>query len=146
MTSLHGNMERLSRALMDSVTGTTAIHHRLTKGEVREDIVRDELRPYIPRRFAMTSGVIVDATGTQSRQQDIVLSDTMNEAPFISQGHLGVHPVEAVSAVIEVKSGAARADILDGVAKVESVKRLMPTAPRTVGVADHRGDRRSDDK
>jgi hypothetical protein len=72
----------------------------------------------------MTSGVVVNSRQEFSRQQDIVLSDTMRAAPFLAAGDLGVHPVELVDGVIEVKSTATSQTVAEAVENIASVKRL----------------------
>src|SRR5262245_1221992 len=123
-------MEELSSALANAVGASSVIQHRLLKGEFRERRVIAGLRPFIPRRYEMNSGVVANADGNFSLQQDIILSDSMVAPPFLAAGELGVYPIEAVSGVIEVKSVATTQAIRDAVANIASVKSLMSDAPR----------------
>jgi hypothetical protein len=123
---LQESLGELSAGLERAVGASRPIEHRLLKGEFRERRVIAGLRPFIPARFSMTSGVVVNSRQEFSRQQDIVLSDTMRAAPFLAAGDLGVHPVELVDGVIEVKSTASRQTVADAVENIASVKRLAP--------------------
>lgn len=87
--------------LSDSLTDLT---HKSTKGTLREILVSGLLVPFLPTQFAVTSGVIVNVNGTQSRQTDVVIVDTRILPPFIYRQNVGVIPVESVVATIEVKS------------------------------------------
>lgn len=127
-------MGELSSALANAVGASSIIQHRLLKGEFRERKVIAGLRPFIPRRYEMLSGVVANADGEFSRQQDIVISDSMVSPPFMAAGELGVHPIETVSAVIEVKSIATTQSIQDGVTNISSVKKLIPDKPRAFAV------------
>lgn len=128
-------MGELSSALANAVGATSLIQHRLLKGEFRERRVIAGLRPFIPRRYEMSSGVIVNAGGHFSRQQDIILSDSLLAPPFLAAGELGVHPIEAVAAVIEVKSVATAQAMREAVENIASVKRLASDEPRGFGAS-----------
>jgi Domain of unknown function (DUF6602) len=127
---LQSAMDELSSALSNAVGASSVIDHRLLKGEFRERRVIAGLRPFIPRRYEMTSGVVVNAEGNFSRQQDIILSDSVTVPPILAAGELGVHLVETVRGVIEVKSVATAQSMRDAVANIASVKKLMPDVPR----------------
>ncbi len=123
---LQESLRELSDALKRAVGASRPIEHRLLKGEFRERRVIAGLRPLVPARFSMTSGVVVNSTQEFSRQQDIVFSDTLRAAPFLAAGDLGVHPIELVDGVIEVKSAATGESVAEAVENIASVKRLAP--------------------
>jgi hypothetical protein len=123
-------MGELTSALGSAVGASSLIQHRLLKGEFRERRVIAGLRPFIPRRYEMYSGIVVNADGKFSRQQDIILSDSMTTPPFLAAGDLGVHLVETVSATIEVKSIATAQSMREAVANIASVKQLASDEPR----------------
>lgn len=123
-------MDELSSALSNAVGASSPIQHRLLKGEFRERRVIAGLRSFIPRRYEMSSGVIANANGNFSLQQDIILSDSMTVPPVLAAGELGVHLIETVRGVIEVKSKATAKTMREAVNNIASVKRLMPNEPR----------------
>jgi hypothetical protein len=110
---------------------------------MREQAVVAALRPHLPGRYSLSSGLVVNAYGERSRQQDIIISDSLFESPFVTEGQLGIHPVETVHGVIEVKSRATAASIRDAVESVASVKRLFEMAPQTwgMGTTEPEGDK-----
>src|SRR5947209_5707162 len=93
-------MAELSAGLSHAVGATSPVAHNLLKGELRERRVLAGLRPFIPRRFEISSGIVVNTARESSRQQDMILSDSTRFALFLTAGELGVHPVESVNAVI----------------------------------------------
>src|SRR4051812_48937859 len=97
-------MHALSTSLRGSLVRSESIGHALTKGEVREEDVADALRPHLPVRFTMSSGVVVNTRGEESSQQDILVTDSSISPPFLTAGRLGLHPAETVAAALEVKS------------------------------------------
>jgi len=61
----------LSERLRASVRQSSLVKHALTKGEFRESEVADAFRPHLPRRWELSSGVVVNPLGEQSQQQDL---------------------------------------------------------------------------
>lgn len=136
MSILRDAMHALSSELVASVKRTEQLEHNLTKGELREDALRNGLRPHIPRRYELTSGIVVNTDGAQSKQQDLIVSDGVENPSFIASGGLagssaGVQPVEAVVATLELKSVATGPLVEDGVGKALSVAALLPDGPRS---------------
>jgi hypothetical protein len=131
MSTLQDAMRALGKGLATVVERTAAIEHRLTKGEMREEALRREFRPHFPRRYGLSSGVVVNLAGKQSKQQDVIVSDVVEISPFIAEGGMTVQPIEAVVATLEVKSAATPETVADGVGKALSVAGLLSDAPRS---------------
>lgn len=123
-------MAELSAALRNAVGASSAIPHNLLKGELRERRVISGLRPFLPGRYTLSSGIIVNAEGKFSNQQDIVISDIMVVPPFVAAQELAVHPIESISGTIEVKSVVKSGAIRAAVKNIASVKRLASDEPR----------------
>lgn len=52
------------------------INHQGVKGTIREYSVFERfLRPYLPSRYSLGQGIVIDAEGKQSKQQDLVIYD-----------------------------------------------------------------------
>ena len=49
--------------------------HQGVKGEGNEEILRDLLRRFIPKRYGVGTGIVIDRHGNQSRQSDIIIYD-----------------------------------------------------------------------
>ncbi len=123
-------MRELSAALRNSVGASSLIQHNLLKGEFRERRVISGLRPFIPARYTLGSGLVINSDGKSSKQQDIVISDMMVVPPFLAARELAVHAIESISGVIEVKSVATTDAVRAAVENIASVKRLASDEPR----------------
>ena len=90
--------------LVQKIDSLSKLDHNLTKGELRELFVSDILNLFLSEQFGIGSGIIINQSGLQSKQTDIIIYDKRLIPPFILRQSLGVFPVESVLAVIEVKS------------------------------------------
>jgi hypothetical protein len=98
------------------------------KGASFEETFRTFLREYLPQLLDVSTGVLVDAHGSASRQLDVIISDSAKTPIFYRGGDIRVIPVECVYAVIEVKA-YLDANELDRVFQnMESVRNLKKTA------------------
>lgn len=106
--------------------------HRGEQGRYVEAVVRDLLREFLPQRYALGTGFVVDSFGNVSGQNDIVVYD-----PEIQLGLFGrtgplLFPVESVYAVIEVKLTLDSSKLNSALAQVASVKQLQSRASPSV--------------
>lgn len=80
------------------------VDHGGEKGAFREFFMKELIRPYIPEHFGVSSGIVVDANGCQSKQSDIVIYDRRLLPPIMLAGESGTFPIDSVLVVLEVKS------------------------------------------
>lgn len=99
--------------------------HRLSAGENREDLVADFLKNHLPKRFGVSSGMVISHDGVFSNQADLVVVDEQSNAPLYAATRNKLWPVEAVYALIEVKTTLGPGDISDAVAKGRKFKTLQ---------------------
>lgn len=134
------------KALVEQARAIGDLSHPTTKGTLRELFVTTVLERFLTSQFGITSGVVVNQAGEQSSQADIIIYDTRILPPFIREESVGVVPIEAVIAVIEVKSGLTYEKIrkaerdavrLRDIAKASSVRsELQPPGFAVVGLMD----------
>jgi hypothetical protein len=98
--------------------------HRPSAGDNREDLVEKFLSQHLPKRFGVSSGLVISSDGVFSNQADLVIVDDHNNAPLYAATRNKLWPVEAVSAFIEVKTTLNPAEIADAVAKARRFKTL----------------------
>ena len=73
------------------------------KGTSMEDVFRDFIRQYLPRRLEVGHGEIIDSRGNKSGQTDVVIVN--EDHPYLFKPNSpGLFFIEGVSAVGEVKS------------------------------------------
>ena len=90
------------RSEVDSIN--SLFQHQGVKGGGNESVLRDLLTKFIPKRFGIGTGVVIDRNGTQSRQCDIVIYDTMLYPSLLSLTNVHFFPVDIVYATIEIKT------------------------------------------
>lgn len=119
------------------------VPHSGERGREAEAIVRDFLVGHLPKRFGVTSGFVIDARDTISKQMDVVVYDALNCPMYRPSENAAIIPSNNVAAVIEVKSKLDKAELEDCFDKIASVKALaksrlpkgMPDINQTMGVA-----------
>lgn len=105
--------------------------HRPSAGHNREDLVEKFLQSHLPRRFGVSSGLIIATNGAFSNQADLVVVEDFHNTPLYASSPDKLWPVEAVAALVEVKTTLGPAEIGDAVAKA----RRFKTLPRQFGNA-----------
>ena len=117
------DVAREMRARSASIRRDFASHH-LSAGENREDLVAHFLEDHLPKRFGISSGMVISHDGAFSNQADLVVVDALNNAPLHAGQHNQLWPVEAVYALIEVKTTLSPSDLEDAIAKCRRFKAL----------------------
>lgn len=109
---------------------TSQLSHKPSKGHVREEIVRDFLRKYLPSHLGVGSGIVISSIEgeRESKQLDTVIYDRLKCPLFLDIGGIQIFPVEMVYAVIEVKSKLDKKQLLEAVRNIKSVKALTKQA------------------
>jgi len=87
-----------------TASAASQVRHKGIKGQLREIVIRELLRPLLPPDIGVGTGEIVALPDESSHQQDIVIYDKSLLPAFLLERTLGVFPVECVLHVIEVKS------------------------------------------
>lgn len=128
--------EAVGKRLEADFDMTEAHTHQGVKGQSRESLlVRDFLRPYLPKRFAIGSGQIIDSTGHVSKQQDIVVFDDMNYPVLQDNQETKLFFSEQVLAVIEVKSTLDMRAIKDMIEKSTNMASLVRRSSGPIYIA-----------
>lgn len=103
------------------------IYHPTAKGDESELNWIGLLRAYLPERYTVDSGFVVDHQGNISEQIDIIVYDR-HFTPFIFRGENVVYiPAEGVYAVFEVKQHLDTKNLNYAIKKLKSVKELKRT-------------------
>ncbi|MEP7191259.1 MAG: DUF6602 domain-containing protein [Actinomycetota bacterium] len=103
--------------------------HPGTVGEETEANWINMLTEFLPGRYQVSSGQVVDHTGMLSDQIDVMIHDRQY-SPLFFQGNNGtiIVPAESVYAVFEVKQEINKTLSDYAGAKIESVRRLKRTS------------------
>ena len=98
--------------------------HRGAAGDRREDLVINFLKEHLPKSFAVRCGFAISSEGRVSNQADVLVVDEANNAPLHPNSSHELWPVEAIYALIEVKTRLSPDDLQDAVKKCRRFKQL----------------------
>lgn len=102
-------LETYYRGITQQICGevefiNSIFHHQGMKGEGNEIILRDLIKKFIPKRYGVGTGVVIDRNGAQSKQVDIVIYDQIFYPSILSLSSVHLFPVDIVYATIEIKT------------------------------------------
>jgi hypothetical protein len=123
-----------ARQLRQDFEALTALHHGGLKGGEAEKLVRQFLCDHIPKRFDVTSGLILDQTDRVSRQTDVIIYDALNCPAYRTSETAAIIPSDNVAATVEVKSVLDKEQMRDAFAKASVIKGLAKTKPPNVPI------------
>ena len=112
----------------DFVKAQKSLSHAGLKGDANEETVKKFLRQYLPKSLDITTGMLVDSDGNQSRQLDIIICDSAKTPIFFQSGETRVIPIECAYAVIEVKAFLDKSELEKSYQNMHSVKSLTKKA------------------
>ena len=105
------------------VHGTSNIHE---SGMEVENCIRDTISYFLPEKYLVKQGHIIDALGNVSGQLDVIIFDRMNTPKFFeTSGNTVYYPIESVLAVGEIKKTLRRNDAIDFQKKIIKIKKEM---------------------
>ncbi len=123
-----------SQMLSDFEQIQTQIKHMGERGNEREQGLKCFLENYLPSRYAITTGEIVDREGNTSRQCDLIIYDRLNHPLLLAGKNVRILLAESVFAVIEVKSVLTSTELKDSVEKIKWLKELKRDSNPIPGV------------
>lgn len=105
-----------------------SIAHSGTQGDVNEDHFIAMLRRYLPKRYEVDKGIVIDSVGSTSDQIDAIIYDNQYTPTLLDQHRHRFVPAEAVYAVFEVKPTVNKAHLEYAGGKAMSVRKLKRTS------------------
>jgi len=127
--NLHDLFLRLQKDLaMRLQSSRDILDHGPATGTATEEGWRRMLEDYLPQRYRVSKGFVIDAAGGLSNEIDIVIHDRQY-SPFLLNLNQALYiPAESVYAVFEVKQDLSARNVDDAIAKAASVRRLKRTS------------------
>lgn len=83
---------------------------------------------YLPNRYAVAKGVVIDADGNESEQIDVIIYDRQYSYLVLKHNETFLIPAESVYAVFEVKQSLNKGYMEYAQHKTESVRKLKRTS------------------
>lgn len=105
-----------------------AFEHPGTIGDITESNWIEWFRRYLPNRYKVDKGIVIDSTGKQSEQIDLIIYDTQYSYLVFRQNDTLMIPAESVYAVFEVKQTLNKGYIEYAGKKAKSVRGLKRTS------------------
>lgn len=105
-----------------------SISHAGTMGSVNEEHWLELFRSYLPNRYDVATGIVIDSQGNRSDQIDIVVFDRHFTPTLLDQKNHRYIPAEAVYAMFECKPAIDKAYIEYAEKKAASVRRMHRTS------------------
>ncbi len=107
---------------------TQSISHAGTMGSVNEEHWLDIFRSYLPNRYDVATGIVIDSLGNRSHQIDVLVFDRHFTPTLLDQKNHRYIPAEAVYAMFECKPAIDKAYIEYAKEKAASVRRMHRTS------------------
>jgi hypothetical protein len=117
-----------TRLAFDLHDAARTITHDGKRGDVTESDWLRVMRGYLPNRYAVESGIVIDSTGKTSDQIDIVIFDMHYTPVLLTREANRYIPAEAVYAVLEAKPVINKQLLEYAGAKAASVRALLRTS------------------
>jgi hypothetical protein len=105
-----------------------SITHDGVMGGVNESHFIQSLRRYLPKRYDVDHGIVIDSSGATSDQIDIVIFDHQYSPTLLDQNGHRFMPAEAVYCVLEVKPTISKRYLKYAADKAQSVRTLRRTS------------------
>lgn len=117
-----------ARLAFDLHDAANTVTHDGKRGEITESDWLRVIRSYLPNRYAVDSGIVIDSTGRTSDQIDIVIFDLHYTPVLLTRESNRYIPAEAVYAVLEAKPTINKELLEYAGAKAASVRVLKRTS------------------
>jgi hypothetical protein len=126
---LHTLYENLQdRLAVDLKNARNANEDPNAKGEASEGTWHQLFTAYLPHRYRVMKGIIIDCNGEESDAIDVIIHDRQFTPAIYKQFGLPYVPAESVYAVFEAKQQIDKAHVEYAGAKASSVRRLHRTS------------------
>ena len=94
-----------------------------TSGDEVEDLIREKISLFLPERYLVKQGHIVNSEGRVSNQFDIIIFDRLSTPKFFeSKNQTVFYPIKSVLAVGEIKKSLRKNDLVDFGKKIKYLK------------------------
>lgn len=117
-------LRNLSEKLNGEFADSKLFEHSGEKGEFREQIITELLRPFLPNAYGLGTGQIFDQFDNSSNQIDIVFYDSIYSNVLFKNRKNNLFPAESVYGEIEIKSHLSTDELNSSIDNIASMKKL----------------------
>lgn len=126
--SLQDAFSYIEKSLQTKLESACFPDHPTAKGDISENAWKEVLKRYLPSRYSIESGFVIDANGKISQQIDCIIYDKVFTPTFWGEGGHFYIPAEAVHAVFEIKQNVTKNYLHQASEKIKSVRVLHRTS------------------
>ena len=103
------------------------VSHPGTRGSLAENLLRELIREFLPHRWAVGTGFVIDVERGRSNQVDVLIYDQLTTSPLYRDGDLVILSGGTAHVAVEVKSHLDSQEIPRAYDNICSVKRVDPS-------------------
>lgn len=103
--------------------------HNVEKGIEVEEMLKQFLNNYLPKRFKADSGFVLDENNQSSNQCDVIIYDQLQSPVIRHSSRTLILPNDYVASIIEVKSTLNKTQLEDAAEKIKIIKSLKKKEP-----------------
>lgn len=100
------------------------VPHHVTKGTLNEESLRRVLAAFLPKRYELGAGFVIDSFSNRSNQVDIIIYDSVYYSKLFNSFSQVLFPVETVFACIEVKTTLTRSGLTEIGSENKAINQL----------------------
>lgn len=100
------------------------ILHSASKGTIREFIIKEIIRPFLPYCYGISSGECFDKNGKMSKQLDLIVYDQIFSFTVPYVDNYIQFPCESIYGNIEIKSYLNKEEFSNAIENIASIKNL----------------------
>lgn len=126
------DFEKYWQFRMDGVTSRLRaaqqiVAHPGTRGTLAENLLRESIREFLPQRWAVGTGFVMNEDGIRSNQVDLLIYDQLTMSPIYRDGDFVILSPGTARVAIEVKSSLDKREIPIAYNNICSIKRVDPS-------------------
>jgi len=130
--NVHNLLLTQQTTLLDKLRRSDVLNHPGEKGDNSELNWLETIRDFLPSRYQVTKGQVIDSRGDRSEVIDVVIFDRQYCPLWFKDGDSHYIPAESVYAVFEAKQNLDKAHVEYASAKAASVRKLHRTSAQVV--------------
>lgn len=104
------------------------VQHSASKGALREFLLEEIIRPFLPKRYGLCNGECFDSHDGVSKQLDVIVYDDLFSYA-VPMGDYYMMPFESAYGEIEVKSMLNKEAFFESIDNIASFKSLIKETP-----------------
>lgn len=104
------------------------VQHSASKGALREFLLKEIIRPFLPKRYGLCNGECFDSHDGLSKQLDVIVYDDLFSYA-VPMGDYYMMPFESAYGEIEVKSMLNKEAFFESIDNIASFKSLSKETP-----------------